>query len=118
MISAMLRKSYCVAVDVSGNIYIADTFNHLLRMVTNSAGYISRVAGTPGTAGSTGDGFPASLATLSHPVSTAVDESGNIYIADSSNHVIRMVKNSTGFIATVAGTTGLGSYSGDGESAI
>ena len=117
-ISARLNNPHGVAVDLSGNIYIADTFNHLIRVVTNSTGYISRVAGTPHTVGFDGDGFSASSATLNYPVSVAVDVSGNIYIADSYNHVIRMVKKSTGTITTVAGTPGSGSYSGDGGSAI
>ena len=111
--SAQLDNPYGVAVDASGNVYIADTDNHRIRMVTNpvSSGTISTVAGD-GTINYGGDGGLATLAYLSTPFGVAVDASGNIYIADTGNHCIRMVTKSTGTISTVAGDGNSG-YFGD-----
>jgi trimeric autotransporter adhesin len=113
---AYLSNPSGIAVDASGNIYIADTGNHCIRMVTNpgSSGTISTVAGD-GTPSYGGDGGLATLAYLSNPSSVAVDASGNIYIADTGNHCIRVVTNpvSSGTISTVAGD-GTPSYGGDG----
>ena len=101
-----------VAVDLSGNIYIADNSNHRIRMINASTGNISTVAGN-GTAGYSGDGGAATSATLYAPEGVAVDSSGNIYIADLGNSRIREVVASTGIITTVAGN-GASGYSGDG----
>jgi trimeric autotransporter adhesin len=90
------------ALDASGNIYIADTNNHRIRMVTKSTGIITTVAGN-GTVGFSGGGGLATSATLYYPFDIAIDASGNIYIADTNNHRIRMVTKSTGIITTVAG---------------
>ncbi len=108
--SAELNSPSGVAVDFSGNIYIADYKNNRIRRV-DASGVISTVAGK-GTAGYSGDGGPASSAELSTPSGVAVDTSGNIYIADSSNNCIRKV-DASGVISTVAGK-GTGGYSGDG----
>jgi trimeric autotransporter adhesin len=113
--SAALFYPYGVAVDALGNIYIADSSNYRIRMVTKSTGIISTVAGT-GYSGYSGDGGQATSAALFYPYGVAVDASGNIYIADSSNYRIRMVTKSTGIISTVAGTGSYG-YSGDGGQA-
>jgi trimeric autotransporter adhesin len=104
-----------VAADASGNIYIADSANNRIRMVMKSTGIISTVAGT-GSSGYSGDGGQATSAALRDPYGVAVDASGNIYIADTYNHRIRMVTKSTGIISTVAGT-GSSGYSGDGGQA-
>ena len=117
-LSAKLYNPTGVAIDISGNIYIADTANNLLRMVTKSTGIISRVAGTPNKYGSSGDGGPALSARLYFPTGIALDASGNIYIADYYNEVIRMVTKSTGIISRVAGTVGVSGYSGDGGPAL
>jgi sugar lactone lactonase YvrE len=110
--SAELNYPFGVAVDSSGNIYIADTANNVIRKVTASTGDISTVAGN-GTSGYTGNGGSATSAELASPEGVAVDSSGNIYIADISNHVIRKVTASTGYISTVAGS-GTAGYNGDG----
>jgi trimeric autotransporter adhesin len=110
--SAELRLPSGVALDASGNIYIADNANSCIRMVTKSTGIISTVAGT-GSYGSSGDGGLATSAMFYNPYGVALDASGNIYIADTRNHRIRLVTKSTGIVTTVAGT-GSGSYSGDG----
>jgi sugar lactone lactonase YvrE len=102
-----------VAVDASGNVYIADRHNQRVRMITPT-GTISTIAGsgTPGFSGSfSGDGASAHRATLARPSGVSVDGAGNLYIADTGNQRIRQVSGST--IATVAGTNQQG-FGGDG----
>jgi trimeric autotransporter adhesin len=113
--SASLYNPYDVAVDTSGNIYIADRLNNRIRMVTRSTGIITTVAGD-GTQGYKGDGGQATSAGLTNPYGVAVDASGNIYIADTISQRIRMVTRSTGIITTVAGDGTYG-YRGDGGQA-
>ena len=108
--SALLNRPVDVAVDSSGNLFIADQFNHRIRKVDTS-GNISTVAGN-GTEGFSGDGGPATSALLNRPVDVAVDSSGNLFIADRLNHHIRKVDTS-GNISTVAGT-GTAGLTGDG----
>jgi trimeric autotransporter adhesin len=105
-----------VAVDVSGDIYIADRNNHVIRMVAKSTGIITTVAGN-GMEGYSGDGGQATVAQLRSPRGVAVDAYGNIYIADADNRRIRVVTRSTGIITTVAGDGQYGFY-GDGGRAI
>ena len=109
--AAWLRSPSAVAVDGTGNLFIADTDNHRIRKV-DSAGVITTVAGTE----ERGDGGPAVNARLWFPSGVAVDGAGNVYIADSENNQIRKV-DSAGVITTVAGTGEWGS-SGDGGLAV
>jgi hypothetical protein len=97
-----------VAVDSTGNIYIADAGNDRIRKV--SGGTITTIAGN-GTNGFSGDGGPATAAALSGPAALAVDSAGNVYIADFFNGRIRKV--SGGIITTIAGN-GTNGPSGDG----
>ena len=102
--SAALNQPESVFVDGSGNIFIADTYNSVIREVTASNGYIQTVAGNfAAGAGYSGDGGAATSAQLSDPYGVFVDVHGNIFIADSDNNVIREVTASNGYIQTVAG---------------
>ena len=105
--SAALGKPSGVAVDASGNLFIADTVNQRIRKV--SGGIITTAAGN-GIAGYNGDNLAATSAGLNYPTGVAVDASGNLYIVDSNNNRIRMV--SGGIITTVAGN-GAAGYNGD-----
>ncbi len=113
--SAALNNPKGLALDASGNIYIADFNNCRIRKVNVSSGIITTVAGN-GTAGNSGDGGPATLAKLYCPTSVSIDAGGNIYIADSYNHAIRKVTAGTEIISTVAGN-GLRGFTGDGGAA-
>jgi len=122
---ALLHLPAGVAVDKSGNVYIADTGDDLIREVTTD-GLINSIAGDS-YPGYLGDGSPAATSELHSPEDVAVDSSGNVYIADSANAVIREITASTGIINFIAGsvpiaagaTTGVPAvgYSGDGAAA-
>ncbi|MGE0644317.1 MAG: hypothetical protein AB7P24_11650 [Nitrospira sp.] len=115
-VCARLNFPTAVAVDRAGNIYIADTMNHRVRMVEAATGIISTLAGT-GQAGFSGDGGPADQATLNEPAALIIDERNRLYIADQSNHRIRMIDLNNGLIQTIAGT-GATTYDGDGKPGI
>jgi len=108
--SARLNTPRNVAFDPAGNLFIADDRNHRVRRVALD-GIITTVAGN-GTAGYGGDGGPATEARLGRVRDVAVDNAGNVYIADPENHRVRRV-DPAGVITTVAGT-GAGGFSGDG----
>ncbi len=110
--SAQLNSPTGVAVDGAGTIYIADQVNNRIREVAKSNGLISTQAGS-GTAGYAGDAGLAINADLNAPLGVVVDSSGNFYIADSGNDVIRKV-TPTDTITTFAGDNALGfNFSGD-----
>jgi len=106
--SARLNRPTGVAVDGTGNLFIADQDNNRIRKVSAS-GIIATVAGT-GTFGFSGDGGPATGAQLSSPFGVAVDGAGNLFIADLYNNRVRKVSPG-GIITTVAGNGSYG-YSG------
>jgi len=112
--AAKLNMPFSVATDKSGNVFISDYGNNVIRKV-NPTGTISTYAGT-GTSGYSGDGGAASAARLSGPEGIAVDTSGNLYIADANNNAIRVV-STTGMITTIAGN-GTGGHTGDGGPAV
>ena len=118
-VNANLSGPYGLAVDGSGNIYIADTNNLVIRVVNVQSsqitvagvviqpGEIANIAGKPGVACTSnnlpcGDGGPARSAMLGFPTKVALDGAGNIFIADAGSAAVRMI-NSSGTISTVAG---------------
>jgi len=107
---AKLHNPNGVIQDDIGNIYFCDYSNHCVRKIDTS-GTITTIAGT-GISGYNGDSIAATSAKLSYPITLAFDHSGNMYIADASNHRIRKV-NTLGIISTIAGT-GTAGFSGDG----
>lgn len=111
---ARLRSPFGMACDKKGNLIFADAGNHVIRKI-DTFGIITTIVGT-GTAGYSGDGLPAISAQLDSPYSVTLDDTGNMYIADRNNNVVRMV-DLNGDIYTVAGN-GLFGYSGDGGTAV
>ena len=99
-----------IALDASGDLYIAEWYGQRVRKV-DTDGAISTVAGT-GTLGYNGDNQAATAAQLATPAAVTVDGAGNLYIADLNNNRVRKVATN-GIITTVAGN-GTGGFSGDG----
>ena len=108
-----------IALDASGNLYLADYANNRIRMI-NTAGIITTIAGSGsigvGTGGYGGDGGQATDALLNNPCNITFDSFGNLFIADLRNDRIRKVTISTGIISTAAGN-GTWLYTGDGGQA-
>ncbi len=115
--SASFDLPSSIAIDSSGNIYIADTTNSVVRKIAAGTGIITTIAGKVGAGGYNGDGGPAVNASLFYPYGVAVDSSGNVYIADTYDNVIRKITASTGIISTVAGYGAQQGFGGDGGSA-
>ncbi len=120
--AAELNSPQGVTVDAAGNLYIADTGNNVIRKVTASTGIITTIAGggtTPSTCAgskdSMGDGCVATSATLIAPYGVAFDPTGNMYIPDSGDNLVRVV-NGTNVINIYAGN-GTAGFSGDGGQA-
>ena len=110
--AAQLDSPAGLALDSSGDLFIADSHNHRIREVSSATGTIATIAGT-GAPGFSGDGGPAIAATLDLPTALAFDSSGNLYLADSNNHRVRRIAATTGAITTVAGN-GVEAFAGDG----
>lgn len=113
--SARFNAPYALAAGAGGTIYVADAQNHSIRKITN-LGAVSTLAGSPtGTPGSA-DGIGAA-ATFSRPSGLAVDSSGNVYVADTNNHLIRRI-TPAGEVSALAGFAGvLGTTDGTGSQA-
>jgi streptogramin lyase len=110
---ASIKKAYDLAVDREGNLYIVDTDNHCIRKVDATTGIIDTVVGQGTLAGFSGDGGLATNARLNTPTGVCVDASGNIYVTDTNNDVVRKVDATTKIINTIAGNGNPG-FSGDG----
>jgi sugar lactone lactonase YvrE len=102
--SAILKSPTGLAIDKSNNLYIADTGNNEVRKITAATNLVSLFAGT-GQAGGSGNGGLATTAQVNGPTGLALDAAGDLYIADTGNHVVRVVAAS-GTINTVIGTLG------------
>jgi RHS repeat-associated protein len=128
MITTVAGPSYCspsgapcivpylasgIAVDASGNIYIADSGNYCVRKMNVSTGVLSTIAGTQDVQGYNGAGGPATSALFGFPTGVALDAAGNLYIGDSFDFVVWKVSATTGVISIVAGNNTSGT-SGDG----
>jgi len=113
-VNAELNYPENLVTDAAGNIYIADIGGNRVRMI-NTSGIITTIAGN-GNGGFSGNGGPATNATLAGPSALAFDRAGNLYICDQGNHAIRKV-NTSGIITTIAGN-GTSGYRGDGGPAI
>ncbi|MCX5823930.1 MAG: hypothetical protein NTY86_10625 [Deltaproteobacteria bacterium] len=116
--TAKLTNPTQVFVDSGGNMYIADTGNHCIRKVNAIGNIITTVAGIGLSSGYSGDGGAATAAQLSNPRGVSADPAGNIYIADTGNHRLRIVNHDPiPVISTMAGT-GTSGYNGDGQPAV
>lgn len=104
-----------VVAGSDGTLYFADTGNHRVRRIAPD-GSISTLAGT-GSPGFSGEGTDATTAQLNEPRDVEVDDKGNVYIADASNHCVRVV-DAQGVIRTVVGQCGLRGDLGDGGDAL
>jgi hypothetical protein len=109
--AAQLYRPHCIAIDHTGNVYIADYGNGSIRKI-NTSGLIATIAGISGSLGNSGDNGAATAAKLFNPDGIAVDAVGNVYVGDISANCVRKISNS-GIITKVAGT-GVGGYNGDG----
>ena len=113
--AAAFYSPFGIALDSAGNLFIADYGNNRVRRVDATTKVITTVAGT-GNQGFSGDGVPATAATLNSPFGVAVDNAGNIFISDHGNNRIRKVDATTKVITTVAGNGNPG-FGGDGGAA-
>lgn len=104
-----------IAVDVAGNLYLADTHNHRIRKITAATGQITTIAGT-GAEAYSGDNATATSANLALPHGLTLDATGNLYLADTRNHRIRRIDAVTGIITTIAGD-GTQTFAGDNGAA-
>ncbi|MCP5533968.1 MAG: hypothetical protein H7A48_12420 [Akkermansiaceae bacterium] len=111
--AAQFENPAGLAIDGSGNLYVADEFNHRIRKIT-PGGAVSTLAGS-GVAGF-GDGA-ANAALFLYPADVAVDAAGNVFVADSGNHRIREISAATGQVSTLAGT-GISGLTTDGAAGL
>ena len=110
--AARFRNPMGIAVDVNGNVYVADAFNQMIRKIT-PAREVSTLAGSTTFGNADGIGAQAGFAT---PQGIAVDGSGNVYVADTYNYKIRKI-NSAGAVTTLIGNGSMGSTDGTGAAA-
>ncbi len=113
--SATFSAPLGLAIDLAGNLYVADAMNHTIRKIT-PAGAVSTLAGSAGVPGFADGTGPAAL--FNYPAGLAVDAAGNVYVADRSNNIIRKV-TPAGVVTTLAGLQGVsGADDGTGSLAL
>ncbi len=112
--AASFRSPSGVAVDSSGNVFVADTYNHKIRKIT-PGGVVTTLAGSGSFGVSNADGT-GSAASFAYPTGVAVDGSGNVYVADQGNHNIRII-TAAGVVTTIAGSSSQGNANGTGANA-
>jgi len=114
--AATLNEPYGVLPDRDGHLFIVDRLNAVIRRVDAKSGQISTYTGN-GQKGYSGDGGPASAASMREPNALDFDPEGNLYVADVSDNRIRRIDRTTGVISTVSGT-GKREFTGDGGPAV
>ncbi|MDN3655359.1 Ig-like domain-containing protein [Ferruginibacter paludis] len=114
-INAYFDGAADIALDVAGNIFVADMGNNRIRKIDISTGVISTFAGGGYNAG---EGYPATETALGQPLGIAFDSKGNLYIADQGHHVIRKVDAATNITSIVARKLFSWGYAGDGGLAV
>lgn len=113
--AAQFNSPADLAVDAAGNVYVADTINNTVRMIT-PAGVVTTIAGQAGSNGNSDGSGTAAL--FNQPAGIAVDGAGNAYVADTNNNTIRKVVIASGAVTTLAGQAGIiGSADGTGTAA-
>ena len=109
-----VNKPSSVAVDNTGNIYISDTYNNVIRKIDITTNTIKTIAGNGQPMYGGDNQIPtATTVALNKPSNVAIDNTGNIYISDTNNNVIRQINQTSGLITTIAGN-GQPMYGGDG----
>jgi len=103
--AARFNRPAALVADATGKLFVADTYNHTIRMVDLNSGIVSTIAGAAGMTGIL-DG-PSSVSRFNYPVGVASDGAGNLYVADSQNSTIRKLVLSTGYVTTIAGAAGM-----------
>ena len=101
---ATMSCPHSAAVAANGDLFIADSANHVIRKIDHASGIITSVVGQGGKNGDDGDGGPATAAHIDGPKGIVFDAHWNLLIADSGNDKIRRVDAATGIITTIAGT--------------
>ena len=114
--AALLNQPVHCDLDGKGHLYVAEAGNHCVRKIDLKTGVITTVAGT-GQKGYSGDGGPATKATLNEPYAVAATDNGDLYVVDRLNAVVRRVDGDSAVITTVAGT-GQKGFAGDGGPAV
>ncbi len=118
--AALLSNPTGICIDASGNLYFVDRGNNRVRKINALSGTITTIAGSSSTSGYTGDGGPATVATLGSPACICLNAAGDVYFSDQNpafplgydNSVIRKITASTGIVTTIAGAAPCTSTSG------
>ena len=108
--SAKLNRPWDVVATPAGDLFISDYYNNRIRMVSGITGVITTIAGNSTATGYTGDGGAATSALLNHPTGLALDSSGNVYIVDTDNNVLRMLAPTAPSIDHIISASGYGAF--------